>query len=377
MNYSTDIFREETGRMKVFVTGSFFKGTGGVTEWHVMIIPEISEESFDMQLKAVHQACEQWQGKYLINNSVSVFRRYFLSDASNQEDFLREQLRGRETGSVSIIQQPPANGAKVALWMYGQEGESGGYYNHYWYSRVAEPVEDSLAQTRSLFEAYEDVLRLKKCSLKEDCIRTWLFVRDIDVNYTGVVKARKDFFREQGLTEQTHYIASTGIEGRTTHAHSCVALDAYAVSGLRREQIQYLKALTHLNPTWEYGVTFERGISILYGDRKQAYISGTASIDSKGEIVGKGNIGIQILRMLENVRALLLEGGYDFQDIAQMIVYLRDFADYQTIKNRLDHYFSEVPKVLLLAPVCRPGWLVEMECIAIRKEEFPDFPVFS
>ena len=29
--------------------------------------------------------------------------------------------------------------------------------------------------------------------------------------------------------------------------------------------------------------------------------------------------------------------------------------------------FPNVPRMITLAPVCRPGWLVEMECMAVRK----------
>ena len=67
-------------------------------------------------------------------------------------------------------------------------------------------------------------------------------------------------------------------------------MDSYAVDGLEPGQIQFLYAPTHLNPTYEYGVTFERGTAVTYGDRKQVFISGTASIDNRGEIVYPGDI---------------------------------------------------------------------------------------
>ena len=48
-----------------------------------------------------------------------------------------------------------------------------------------------------------------------------------------------------------------------------------------------------------------------------------------------------------------------------MIVYLRDIADYATVKSLYDMRFPNKPKVFVHAPVCRPGWLIEMECVAI------------
>lgn len=62
-------------------------------------------------------------------------------------------------------------------------------------------------------------------------------------------------------------------------------MDTYAVAGLQPEQIHFLYAPTHLNPTYEYGVSFERGTYVDYGDRRQIFISGTASINNKGEVV--------------------------------------------------------------------------------------------
>ena len=38
-------------------------------------------------------------------------------------------------------------------------------------------------------------------------------IENIDGNYKGVVEARREFFAEHGLTPDTHFIASTGIEG--------------------------------------------------------------------------------------------------------------------------------------------------------------------
>ncbi|MBR2623834.1 MAG: hypothetical protein IKC96_01720, partial [Paludibacteraceae bacterium] len=75
----------------------------------------------------------------------------------------------------------------------------------------------------------------------------------------------------------------------------------------------------------------------------------------------------QCHRMWENVAALLNEAGCTYDDAAQMIVYLRDPSDYDAVKTMYDEKFPNVPKVIVLAPVCRPTWLIEMECIAVKK----------
>ncbi len=377
MEYREDRFRLLAGTIDVTVSGSCFHSEKGVSEWHIVVIPDETAEDFVGQLQAVHEAEELWCSRHIAGKGRCCFRRYFLSDAANQYMILQEQLEGKKAGKVSVVQQPLLNRTKVALWAYYQQGHREGPYRQHWFSRQATTeTMNSAIQTHSLFESYREDLAEKNMTIREHCLRTWLFVRDIDVNYKGVVEARKEFFCRQGLTEQTHFIASTGIEGRTSGSGSCVAMDAHAVSGLRPEQICYLRALDYLNPTWEYGVTFERGVSILYGDRKQAYISGTASIDNRGEIVGPGDIVVQLDRMWTNVRALLKEGGYDAADIAQMIIYMRDPGDYQKIKDFFVRNLPGIPRVMVWAPVCRPGWLVETECIAIKKIQHAEYADF-
>jgi len=100
---------------------------------------------------------------------------------------------------------------------------------------------------------------LRGCRLADHCIRTWFFVQNVDVNYAGVVKARNEVFVTQNLTEKTHYISSTGIGGRHADPKVLVQMDTYAIAGVKPEQIHFLYAPTHLNPTYEYGVSFERG----------------------------------------------------------------------------------------------------------------------
>ena len=148
------------------------------------------------------------------------------------------------------------------------------------------------------------------------------------------------------------------------------------MTGFTPEQQRYLYASTHLNRTSDYGVTFERGTLMQYGDRNHVFISGTASINNRGEVIHVGDIHRQTQRMWENVEKLLEEGGMTYDDVMQIIVYLRDGADYQLVNRLFSEKFPNIPYVVTLAPVCRPTWLVEMECVAVKaanNEQFRDF----
>ena len=364
-----------------------YDADNGVSEYHVMIHARCPEDTYEQQLNAVVNAYfALLEGE--IRGAVAVFKRYFLSDAANQSDMLLALTTESSDCALSIVEQPPLNGTKIALWAYLQSGvqtrvlHNGlfevkhGAYRHLWSGNAFNRAANSEYQTRLLLNDYVMQLMEQGCKLADNCIRTWFFVQNVDVNYAGVVKARNEVFVTQNLTEKTHYISSTGIGGRHADPKVSVQMDAYAVDGIKPGQVHFLYAPTHLNPTYEYGVSFERGTYVDYGDRRQVFISGTASINNKGEVVHPGNIRRQTERMWENVEALLKEAGCTFADLGQMIVYLRDMADYAVVKEMYDKRFPATPKVFVHAPVCRPGWLIEMECMGVKRLENTEYAPF-
>lgn len=351
------------------------KGTG---EYHTFIHITDTSLSFEKQIDAILDTFKEWHALKL-SGATPVFVRIFLSDIANQQALTEVRFSEVMPCPCSIVGQPPLDGSKIAAWIYWQTGATvsvvgkrsyqvshGTSYRHYWSVRCTDCSENSYTQAKNLLEKYTEELEKNNLSLSENCIRTWFFVQNVDVNYQGMVKGRNEVFSRKGLTPQTHFIASTGIGGRVADPHCKVIMDCYAVKGLQPGQIRYLYASTHLNPTYEYGVSFERGTSVDYADRRQVFISGTASINNKGEIVHPGQIHLQADRMLDNVRALLNEAECEFEDIQCMIIYLRDIADYATVSRIFQDRFPSLPRIILLAPVCRPGWLIEMECIACK-----------
>ena len=92
-------------------------------------------------------------------------------------------------------------------------------------------------------------------------------------------------------------------------------------------------------------------------------ISGTASIDNRGDVLHVGDVVSQTLRMWENVKTLLAEGGSRWSEVKMMLVYLRNVSDYSAVAPMFADKFPDIPYVILHAPVCRPDWLIEMECL--------------
>jgi len=359
----------------VVVKTAEFENKTQMDEIHLMLYPGKHYKSFDEQQTNLQLAICKILTLPGFKGFNVVFKRYFLSDAANQALFIEKAERSQDY-ALSTVQQQPLNGSKVGVWVYLLKDEpfkealetssvQRNRYKHLWTTLLRKLEGNTAEQTRDILEHYKTILSSKGLNIKDHCIRTWIFVQNVDVHYADVVKARKLVFNQEGMNENTHYISSTCIEGKGPYPVSNVLFDGYAIDGLDEGQVAFLHAPTHLSSTILYGVTFERGTSITYGDRRHIFISGTASIDKNGEIVYPNNIDLQLQRTLENVGVLLKEAGAGFEDIAQMVIYLRDTSDFAWVHETMETTYPELPKIIVLAPVCRPGWLIEMECIAI------------
>ncbi len=298
------------------------------------------------------------------------YTKIFLSDAQNQyqqliESDLYQQFLSK--AALTIVEQPPLSGAKVQLLVKTAADTTHHIFQSMRLTEAETRAANSYMQTVMLFEKYIKTLEGTGLDLPTHLVRTWIYVADIDVNYEGVVKARNDIFRRYGLTAETHYIASTGIGGRSATRHASVAIDFLTMPEIKEQDKLYLKALEHLNPTHEYGVAFERGTRVTLPDSYQYFISGTASIDKYGHVVYLGDVRRQTERLLENIDALLHDGEASLEDVRYFIVYLRDLSDYPFVTRYMQQRFPDTPTVIVEAKVCRPQWLIEMECVASRK----------
>lgn len=361
-----------------------FEGNSGVGEWHVTIASEDSVDSLEERwLAALREAG--------IGPESTVLRRVFCSDVVIQAPQLDSFSRAYP-GGFSVIGQAPLAGGCFAMWSYhvtdGGEPVTGsgdgdcftlrrGALRHVWMSGLCATIAvDSASQTHTVLEKHNGLLSDFGMTLEDNVVRTWWYVRDIDNDYQGLVEARREVFTRHGLTEDTHYIASTGIAGGHRQQSARVSLDSYAIRGLVPGQVEHLCAPAHLGPTHMYGVTFERATSVTYSDRTHIFLSGTASIDPSGEIVHPGDVLRQLDRTIENIEALLASANSGLSDLSMILVYLRDPADGPALQCALRQRFEGLPMIVLHAPVCRPGWLVEIEgiaCISARKSNLPDF----
>ncbi len=378
----------DCGKLPARAAVSRFIGGDGVTECHITV--QLTAHC-GMPLAMLDLAWRFALASADIDPSSTVFRRVFCSDAVNQARVL-ESKTGKVPGALSVIGQTPLPSAKFALWSQHLVDPSGpletangnsffacrrGDLVHHWITGLNDPCgSTSEKQTRAVLAQHQSWLAANDMTLSENVARTWWFARDIDSGYQGLVAARREHFHKHGLTRESHYIASTGIAGAHPAIKAQLSLDSHAIAGLRPQQVDFLHAPDHLCPTHDYGVTFERATAITYSDRRHVFISGTASIDREGRILHPGDVLGQLARTHENIAALLARAGANAGDLAVIIIYLRDAADAVSVDAALSDHFGHVPRVLVHAPVCRPGWLIEIEGLAIIPAHRPDFPAF-
>ncbi|MCI5778884.1 MAG: Rid family hydrolase [Lentisphaeria bacterium] len=341
---------------------AMFSAPGGIGE-HFFSVSGAAGKDFETEAAAALDAYGRALAEYGCSPATEQLLRVHLSDAANQELQLRRMLSGRP-GFLSVVGQAPLCG-RLALeaWHWDRKPA---HCAAYWFQCGQLRASGSQAQTEEEFAALKAFLSARNGSVAEHTLRTWLYCRDVDNNYAGLVAGRNRFFAADGLTPETHFIASTGIGGETAEPSRLVKMDSLNIFGLRPGQTEFLSAPEMLSPTTMYGVTFERGTRVRFGDRSWYFISGTASIDRYGHVVHPGDVAAQTGRMLDNVAALLDSGGAALSDVCWATLYLRDLADAGTagaiVRARLG---GELPLVILRAPVCRPAWLVEMECVAV------------
>ncbi len=375
-----------------------FKGANGTIE-HFLMIDAPKGGSFADQTAGLQERYAAALRQRGLAPETAIFRRIFLSDILNQADALWDSQLVEEIAenpvSTSIIQQLPLSGSKIGLFAYHIESpdpfekefigprhmllKKNGM-RHLWSAGPwvdgKPPLPAPAEETRAVFDELMAVLESQGASLADHCVRTWLFIKDVDIFYRDMVDSRRKLFDENGLTQQTHYLASTGIEGTSADRFDTVCMDALSLLDLQPEQISYLNDFSHLCLTKDYGVTFERGTRIAFADRMHYYISGTASIDNRGNVLHLGDVYKQTQRAVENVDALLKSGGASMDDMMYMIAYLRDPADYHCVSSYLHETFPDLPCIVVQGRVCRPEWLVELEGIAAAPNSDPALPSF-
>jgi enamine deaminase RidA (YjgF/YER057c/UK114 family) len=151
------------------------------------------------------------------------------------------------------------------------------------------------------------------------------------------------------------------VEKPETISHAPVAKRAITNRAVLNEAFAYPKPSS-----------FSRGVRIDLDSLVILFISGTASIDEKGESVHIGDFRAQMRHTLANVTGLLASEGCTWRDVVRTTCYLRDIErDYEAFNEERTAFFKgqgldPLPASTgIQAILCRPELLVEIEAIAM------------
>lgn len=97
-------------------------------------------------------------------------------------------------------------------------------------------------------------------------------------------------------------------------------------------------------------------------------LSGQASIDDDGEIVGVGDFDAQLEQTISNLKRVLAAGGSDLSKLIKVTIFLTDMANFPKILElRARHFSPPYPAdtIVEVASLALPELEIEIEAIAI------------
>jgi len=370
----------------------------GLTELRLVARPAVSSTGLVEQAGSMYENLLNALRSHGARPSDIVTEKIFLSDVASQTvpalAVRRRYLHREDAGAagapaLSIVGQPPALGGRLCEVQAFVVAPSGG--GRPLGRSVADlpagvtgrVIEDDelrqvflsgftggspgdrtsfAAQASSVFSKAVSSLTPHGLGLR-DVVRTWIYLDDIDRDYDALNRVRRETFARYGVSPAP---ASTGIKGHAYPPDRLCAMDLLAIEPIDSVRVRTLHAPT-MNEAPSYGSDFCRGMTVQTRTRRTLYLSGTASIDTAGEVVSVGDIEGQVDRMLLNVEQLLAFEGATFGNLVTAITYLKrpEYAGAFREAAARRGFSEGIPNTLCVADVCRPEWLCEIEGIAV------------
>jgi enamine deaminase RidA (YjgF/YER057c/UK114 family) len=340
-----------------------------------------------------------------------VHQAVFVADPSRIDDcrVMVRDFHGRDVPVTSYLPQPPCGGPLVAIeaQAFGTEGAAVAV------ERVSEHVviarHDGLAwifcapeaPSPGVAGAYTDTLRALEAVRVllhdvgvpfDQVIRTWLHLGGIVAHdgpaqrYQEMNRARDDFYRgiafatdrareERGAAA---FPASTGIgtEGRSVRISAlALASEWHDVRAVPLENPRQTPAYDYATRYTPRSPKFSRAMVLSRGAGATIFISGTASITNSesrhvGDVVGQTHETLDNITALISKQNLTRHGlpgyGTSLENLAVARVYVKRQADYPVVRAVVEERLGVAapPTTYVVADVCRPELLVEIEGIA-------------
>jgi enamine deaminase RidA (YjgF/YER057c/UK114 family) len=343
-----------------------------------------------------------------------VMQSIFLKNIEDQAACRKiiEEFYGQELPATSYIPQPPCDGKLLSIEAWGLAGSrdnvqierlgqgmiTARHHGVTWGYLADIPPEIAAGSTCdraiSAFRAVDE--RLNSAGWRfEDVIRTWLYLGNITgtegstSRYLELNRARADFYRNLKFGadlvppewNKTVFPASTGIGvcGNDV-AIGCIALRANR-SGIALFPLENPLQTSAYDYAHQYGKEkpkFVRAMAVATGKLVTTFISGTASITASESRHGN-SVEQQTQQSLDNIEALIASDNFQrhglggvgatLDDLAAARVYVKRPAEYDVVRAICRARLGALPVIYVVADICRPELLVEVEGIAFSHRE--------
>lgn len=237
-------------------------------------------------------------------------------------------------------------------------------------------------QVRRAIERADRILKengLRYC----DTLRTWFYISRILDWYGEFNQSRNEVYSRFGMLPcmggaRCGLPASTGIRADFSSGAAC-SLDLVAATGCDRDKASHPARKSHdvcecvRNPLQpeaiSYGSAFSRCTIANMGSSRLIEVSGTASIDEKGQSVYLGDIRGQVRCTLEKLTSLLQQAHASLSDIRAATLFLKHGRDEEAVRDVLAEFrLSNIPAIWVEADVCRDDLLFEIDAEAMVRD---------
>jgi enamine deaminase RidA (YjgF/YER057c/UK114 family) len=343
----------------------------------------------------------------------AVQQTVFLADFG-QVDLCRQivgSFYGGELPVTTYVAQKPCNGKSIAIEVLGVGPENGivdidrfgeqlvvARHSGATWAYAAQTVPHSADagaydQTTSILRQFRSLLSATDMHFCQT-IRTWFYLGGIlepdgmAHRYEQFNLARADFYRGHPFfagrrPEQSHsaYPASTavGAAGGGLCAGAIVlATDRRDVAVVPLENPQQRPAFDYSPGCDLSSPRFSRAVAVASGTDAMIFISGTASITERDTRYA-GDVVAQTTQTLDNIAVLISKDNLrrhglcgfhaTLDGLAAMRVYLKRLEDCAAVRQVCEDRAGKIPTAYVVADLCRPGLLVEIEGVAFSRPE--------
>lgn len=133
----------------------------------------------------------------------------------------------------------------------------------------------------------------------------------------------------------------------------------------------------HINPEGLHKNTAYTQVIVASGNVKTIYVGGQNAVDTSGNIVGKGDLGAQTKKVLQNIEIALAAGGAELQHVVKWNVYILHGQSAQVGFEAFQKVWGKRPNPpvissILVPALTHPDFLVEIDAIAVIPDGNPN-----